>query len=190
MARAKKASPTLEALFFASPEQKVLRILLSEPTTSFSIRAFSSRLKGIRGLGGAEGLMRILKDLEELKLVEFVDNQRGIRLNDENPAVLVMKTFAALCDLEGLKSLLEPISTKGLLLGSRALGRARSDSTYELMVVTGAPDEARRIAGSHPLGKLIELSTLTADAFGNVERQDPKLASRLSRGIVVWGSTW
>ena len=68
MARAKKAAATLDGLFFATPEQKVLRVLLNEPTTTFSLRIFASKLKGIRGLGGTEGLMSVLKELEELNL--------------------------------------------------------------------------------------------------------------------------
>ena len=57
MARVRKPQPTLEAIIFATPEQKVLRLLLSEPTTSFTPRVISSKLTGVRGLGGGEGLV-------------------------------------------------------------------------------------------------------------------------------------
>ena len=190
MARAKKAAATLDGLFFATPEQKVLRVLLNEPTTTFSLRIFASKLKGIRGLGGTEGLMAVLKELEELNLVEFVDNQRSIRLNGDNPSALVLKTYAALCDLEGLKLLLEPIAPRGVLVGDRAAGRARSEGTYELVVVTQQGEDAKRIAGSHPLGKFIEVTAVTPDVFSDVGRKDSKLAARLEHGVVVWGPTW
>src|SRR5271168_2913488 len=112
MARVRKPQPTLESIVFATPEQKVLRLLLSEPTTSFTPRVISSKLKGVRGLGGAEGLARILNDLQALGLVDFVDNHRAVRLQDDNSFVQIMKTVAAVSDVETLKKLLEPVSTK------------------------------------------------------------------------------
>ncbi len=190
MARARKTQPSLETLFFSTPEQKVMRFMLSEPTTSFSIRVISSKLKGIRGLGGADGITKILNELQALGLVDFVDNHRAVRIRDENPGVQVMKTFVALCDLEGLRSLLEPVSSKGILFGARASGRARSDSEYDLFVVSETPEEVKKITSRHPLSKLIVLTASTPEVFNNIERQDPTLANKLSRGIVVWGANW
>src|ERR1700722_2487227 len=120
MARAKKTQPTLDTLLFNTPEQKVLRMLLAEPTTSFTPRTISSKLKGVRGLGGAEGINRILGELQELGLVDFVDNSRAVRLQDDSTIAQLLKTFSAICDLENLKTLLLPASSKGILYGSRA----------------------------------------------------------------------
>ena len=47
MARAKKPLPTLDGLLFVTPEQKLLRFLISEPTTAFTPRTLSSKLKGV-----------------------------------------------------------------------------------------------------------------------------------------------
>lgn len=190
MARVRKPQPTLEALFFNTPEQKVMRLLLGEPTTSFTPRVISSKLKGVRGLGGAEGIMRILTDLQVLGLVDFVDNQRAVRLQDENSSVHLLKTFGAICDLENLKQLLEPISTRGILFGSRATGRARSDSDYDLFVVSDRPDEVKRIAGSHPLGKSLEVIAWTPDEFDEMGKTDGALKEKIEAGIVLWGPTW
>ena len=101
-----------------------------------------------------------------------------------------LKRFAAICDLENLRKLLEPVSTKGILFGSRATGKARSDSDYDLFVVTETPNEVRQIAGSHPLGKNIEIVAWTPEKFSEIEKQDPKLASKLEAGIILWGSSW
>src|SRR5437879_807821 len=114
MARVKKSQPTLDSIFFSTPEQKVMRLLLSEPTTAFTPRVISSKLKGVRGLGGMEGLMKILNELQELGLVDFVDNHRAVRLHDDSTCVQLLKRFGALCDLESLRLLLEPISSKGI----------------------------------------------------------------------------
>ena len=190
MARVRKPQPTLDSLFFSTPEQKVMRLLLSEPTTSFTPRVISSKLKGVRGLGGAEGILRVLATLEELALVDFVDNRRAVRLCDDNPTVHLLKRFSAICDLEGLRKLLEPLSSKGILFGSRATGRARSDSDYDLFVVTDAPEQIRDIAGSHPLGKAIEIVAFSSDGYGELDHQDPRLARKLEQGVVLWGSTW
>jgi len=190
MARVKKPTPSLESLLFATPEQKVLRFLLSEPTTTYSTRVISSKLKGIRGLGGAEGIVELLHALEEIKLVEFVDNQRSVRLQDDQLPIQMMKIVAAICDLEGLKSQLEPLSHRGVLFGSRAVGKYRSDSDYDVFVVTEQPEEAKKIARGHPLGKKIELLAWTPNQYDNIEREEPGLAQKLSRGIALWGPSW
>ena len=190
MARVRKISPTLDSVFFSTPEQRVMRLLVSEPTTVFTPRIITSKLKGVRGLGGTEGLMKILTEMETLGLVDFVDNHRAVRLQDGNSTVQMLKRFAAICDLESLRKLLEPISIKGILFGSRATGRARSDSDYDVFVVTEALSEAKDIAGSHPLGKSIEIIAWTPEMFSEIEDKDPKLSAKLQQGVVLWGSTW
>ncbi len=187
MARVRKVEPTLEALFFSTPEQKVLRYLLSEPTTSFTPRILSSKLKGVRGLGGAEGLNRILLDLETLGLVEFLDNRRSVRIQEDHPSLCILKTFSAMCDLEGLRKQLEPVSSKGILFGSRATGLCHSSSDYDLLVVSHTPDEVKNITSRHPLGRQIELVACTPDSYIAIDRQNPDLRQRLATGIVLWG---
>ncbi|OFZ20615.1 MAG: hypothetical protein A2X94_11380 [Bdellovibrionales bacterium GWB1_55_8] len=180
----------MNSVFFSTPEQKVLRLLLSEPTTSFSSRVISSKLKGVRGLGGTDGILRILGELEIAGLVDFVDNRRSVRLRDDCSPVRVLKTFLAICDLEGLKALLEPLSSKGILFGSRASGTSRSDSDYDMFVVSDQPEEIRKVVSRHPLGKMIELLVWTPDDYEKIEERDGALVQKLSRGIVLWGSSW
>ena len=190
MARVRKAQPTLESVFFSTPEQKVMRLLVSESTTAFSSRVISSKLKGVRGLGGAEGIARILANLQSLGLVDFVDNHRAVRVQDDNTFVQIMKTVSAICDLESLRKLLEPVSSKGILFGSRATGRARSDSDYDLFIVTDTPEEVSKIAARHPLGKALELVVWTPEQYSDLEEKDVTLAGKLSQGFVLWGSSW
>jgi predicted nucleotidyltransferase len=190
MARIRKPQPTLDSVFFSSPEQKVMRLLLGEPTTAFTPRVISSKLKGVRGLGGAEGIQRVLNDLQQLGLVDFVDNHRAVRLQDDNTTVKIMKTFAAICDIETLRKLIEPVSSKGVLFGSRATGRSRSDSDYDLFVVSDQPDEVKKVAARHPLGKLLELIVWTPEQYNEIETSDVTLAQKLTLGIVLWGSSW
>jgi hypothetical protein len=190
MARVKKPAPTLDSILFATPEQRVLRLLLSEPTTSFSIRVISSKLKGIRGLGGAEGIMEVLERLQELGFVDFLDNRRAVKLQDENTTVGILKTVGAICDIEGLKRLLEPLSSKGILFGSRSNGRARSDSNYDLFVVTDQPDECLQIGRGYPLGKAIEITAWTPEQYVQIGSRDSALQHKLNNGIMLWGSSW
>lgn len=190
MARVKKPKPTLDFIFFNSPEQRVIRFLLSEPTSTFIPRVISSRLKGVRGLGGAEGITRILLEFQEMGLVDFVDNNRAVRLRDDHPVMQLMKTVLALCDLEGLKALLEPISKRGILFGSRATGKARSDSDYDLFVVTDIPEEVKKVTARHPIGKQVELVTWTSDDFHDIHQKDSELAQKISNGIVMWETSW
>ena len=190
MARSRKTPITLDTVFFSTPEQRVIRFLLSEPTTSYTIRVLGSKLKGVRGLGGSDGIMKILDELKELGLVEYLDNNRSVRLHDEGPAVQLLKSFVALSDLENLRKMLEPISSKAILFGSRALGRARSDSDYDVFVVSDAPEEVKKAARGYPLPNPVELVVWTPEQFADIDDSDPNFAEKLARGIVLWGSSW
>jgi hypothetical protein len=190
MVRVRKPQLTLETLLFSTPEQKVLRFLLSEPTTVFTPRVISSKLKGVRGLGGVDGINSILSALQELGLVDFVDNNRAIRLRDDNPIAQKLKVTSAICDLEGLKASLEPVTSKGVLFGSRAEGKAPSDGEYDLFVVTANKEEATRIAQQHPLGKVIRLTARTQEECDDLTHNEKDLANQLDEGIVLWGASW
>jgi len=167
-----------------------MRLLLSEPTTSFTIRAISSKLKGVRGLGGVEGITEVLNKLSELGLVDFVDNRRSVRVHDECTSVRVLKSFSAICDLESLREQLEPISTKAILFGNRATGRAHSDSEYNLFVVSDRAEEVKQIASQHPLGKLIVTEVQTPELYDEIDARDGALALKLQGGLVLWSSRW
>lgn len=185
-----KQKPLLEAFFFASPEQKLLRFLLSESTTVFSPRVLSSRLKGIRGLGGTDGILEILQQLHEFGIVQFHNNNREISICNDHLVVQMMKTFSAVCDLDGIVSLVQPLSTKGVLYGSRATGKARTDSNYNLLVLSDSPEEIKKIITRHPLGRRIELVVCEPDKYPDFERKNPGIAQAVDSGIVMWGSSW
>ena len=190
MARVKKMHPTLDSLFFSTPQQKVIRLLLSEPTTAFAPRVICSKLKGVRGLGGTEGLNKILLDLQALGLIDFVNNHRAVRVQDDSTTVQVLTTFAAICDLENLKVLLQPLSSKGVLFGNRAAGKSHSDRDYDLFVVSETPEEVKRAASRHPIGRAVEILVWSPELYGEMRQQDPTLFQKISEGIVLWGSTW
>ncbi len=192
MARVRKTPVTLDWLCFSTPEQKVMKLLISEPTTVFNFRSISSKLKGVRGLGGGEGILKILLELEELGFVDFLDNQRAVRLRDGNAVVKMLKKFVSVCDLENLTRILEPITQRGILFGLRALGESNSESEYELcVVVNDAEKEAlvRQTVSGHPLGKLVLLTVVLADDFDSIEKKNPSLAKRLVGSIVLWANS-
>lgn len=190
MARTNKPTISLDSIFFVTPEQKLLRFLMTEPTTAFTPRVLSSKLKGVRGLGGVDGITKILKSLQELGLVIFLNNNREVCLQNDHPAIQLMKTFCAISDLEGLKQMIEPMSSKGILFGSRANGRSRSDSNYNLLVVSETPEEIKKITSRHPLGKKLEPMVLTPDEHADVEGKNKDLSRHLDLGITLWGSSW
>jgi len=190
MARTKKTKVTVDTIFFVTPEQKLIRFLLTEPTTVFTPRVLSSKLKGVRGLGGIDGITRILKDLSEVGMINYLNNNQAVCLHNDNTYIQALKALSALCDLEGIKELLEPISSTGILFGSRANGRARSDSNYDIFIVSQTPEEVRKVVTRHPLGKRIELTVSGPDDYTRMDRRDPGLAQRLSEGVVMWGSSW
>lgn len=188
--RKSKVKLSLESLLFVTPEQKLLRFLVSQPTTEFTPRVLSSKLKGVRGLGGADGINRILRQFEELGLVQFMNNNRSVRAQDDHKAVRLLKIVSAVCDLEGLQALIEPFSSRGILFGNRATGKCNSDSLYDLFVVSDQPKEIERIVSGHPLRKQIELLVWEPDDYIQVEKKSPELAVQLEHGIVMWGPTW
>lgn len=188
--RKSKTKPTLESVLFSTPEQKLLRFLLSEPTTAFTPRVLSSRLKGVRGLGGVEGIMKILKNLHEIGLVQFVNNNREVCIENDAWVIQLMKTMSAICDLEGLKDLLQPHSTHGILFGSRAKGRSTSDSDYNLLIVSNVPSDVENIVTKHPLGKKVSLVVKSSEEYLQLPKRDQELSDRLEQGITMWGSNW
>ncbi len=187
-ARKSKQKPSLDSILFSSAEQRLLRFLLTEPTTAFSPRVLSSKLKGVRGLGGADGIIKILHQLEEVGLVQFVNNGREAKLQNDNMAVQILKTISAVCDLEGLAQQLRDLSKKGILFGAQAEGLADSDSAYEIYVVSEAPEDVRRVVSKHPLGKRIEVTSVEVDEYVQISRTSPGLATQLDNGLVLWGS--
>lgn len=185
MAASKVKKPetvTLDDLLFSTPEQKLLRLLLLESTTVFPLRQLGNRLKGVRGVGGPEGLKQMLQKLHAAGLIDWVDHDRAIRLRDDEGRVEVLKTMAAVCELETLRQMLEPICSRGFLVGARAEGKGSTDSDYEVAVVTEQPDEAVRIARGHPLGKKISITALASDDYRDE-------IQRHSRYVILWGSS-
>jgi predicted nucleotidyltransferase len=190
MARVRKPEPTLECLLFVTPEQKVLRLLLSEPTTSFTSRVISSKLKGVRGLGGGEGIQKILEMLGQLGFAVFLDNGRSVRLNDDHTSVQALKKITAICDLENLKEIIKAISKRGILVGSRASGTFTSDSDYDLVIVSSDSADVRRAVDGHPLGKLLDVTILLPEQYSELEAKNNELFRRIEAGIHLWGPAW
>jgi predicted nucleotidyltransferase len=189
MARVKDL-PSMESVLFATPEQKILRFLMAEPTTSFTPRVISSKLKGVRGLGGLEGITATLETLHGLGWVDYVDNKRAVRLHAENGVVETAKRLAAVCELESLCALLGEVASRGILFGSRASGRYRSDSDFDLFIVSDRPEEVRRIVESHPLvaaqGKVVETVIWPSERYPALESEDPRLHQKLLAGVTLW----
>jgi hypothetical protein len=183
MARSAKLPASWDSVFFNTPEQKVLRFLLGSPDSSYSLRVLVSKLKGVRGLGGLQGLEKILVQLEEIGVVNFIDNRRGIRVQDEHPAVSIGRRLWALCEVEGLHKQLQEICSKGII--TEAL-----PGEIRLYVVTDKSEEAKQFIEQSPVGKSISLTTQTRDEFESVAKRDPKLHSQIINGVLVWGSSW
>ncbi len=183
MARATKTPATWDSIFFSTPEQKVLRYLLSSRDTTYTLRVLVSKLKGVRGLGGIQGLEKILTELEEAGLIHFIDNRRAIRISDEHAGNQVFRRLWGLCELESLYQQLQAISSKGVLLGT-------TPGEISLYVVTEQPEEVRKLTEQHPMGKLALLTMQTRDQFDSVPKKDPKLWANLNQGVLIWGSSW
>ena len=190
MAKARKVDPMFDSLLFNTPIQRVLKMLLTESTTAYTIRVLTSKVKGVRGVGGGEGLTEILADLETLGVVEFINNRREVRLVNEHYLVPHLKRLSAICDLEGIRQLVEPMSRRGVLFGSRASGRSRTDSDYDLFVVTDRADEVRRTVEQHPMGRKVEVVAWSEADFDGIEQKDPALARKLEAGVPLWGPMW
>lgn len=183
MARATKTPATWDSIFFNTPEQKVLRYLLSSRDTSYSLRVLVSKLKGVRGLGGIQGLEKILVSLEEAGLVSFIDNRRGIRIQDEHGANMIGRTLWGICEIESLHLQLKEFSSKGVLLGA-------NPGEILLYVVSEQPDDIRRITEQHPMGKLVSLTIHPRNEFEALAKRDAKMHAQVTQGTLVWGSSW
>jgi len=168
----------------------VLKLLLTESTTAFTLRVLTSKVKTVRGVGGSEGLTEILAELEALGVVEFINNRREVRLVNEHYLVPHLKRLSAICDLEGIRQIIEPICRRGILFGSRASGRSRTDSDYDLFVVTDRSEDVCRMVEQHPMGKKVEVIAWSESDFDAIEQKDAGLARKLESGIQLWGPMW
>jgi len=178
----KPETSSLEELLFSTAEQKLIRLLLTESTTTFPLRQLSNRLKGVRGVGGPEGLKQMLQKLTSVGMIDWVDHDRAIRLRDDEGRIELLKVLSSVCDLESLRESLESLCPRGFLVGARAEGRGTTDSDYEVAVICEQPDEAVRIARGHPLGKRIILHILSSDDYRDE-------IQKFSRYVVLWGSS-
>lgn len=190
MSRVKKPKPTLDSIFFVTLEQRLVRFLMTESSTSFTHRVLASKLKGVRGLGGAEGIQKILQDLSDLGFIQFIDNNRAIVVNNDHPTIKMLKKFSTVCDLEGLVDLLSPIAFKIILHGSRAKGKDRSDSDYNLFIVSDEKEQATEFVTKHPLGKRMQFLIWARDDYTLIEKKDSDLSKKLTGGILLWGPDW
>lgn len=181
--KATKTPSSWDALYFCTPELKVLKYLVSSKETSYSLRVLVSKLKGVRGLGGIAGLEKVLESLEDAGMVTFIDNRRGVRLQDEHPTVSVTRRLWAMCDLEGLCQQLQACSSKGVLIQA-------IPGDIHLYVVTDQPDECKKFSDQYPIGKMINLQTQTRDQFDHLLKQDAKLYHSITQGNLLWGSSW
>jgi hypothetical protein len=178
----KPENSTLDELLFSTAEQKLMRLLLTESTTVFPLRQLANRLKGVRGVGGPEGLKQMLQKLSAVGFIDWVDHERAIRLRDDEGRVELMKIVSGVCDLESLRQSLEPLCSRGYLVGARVEGRGTTDSDYEIAVVSEQQEEVRRIARGHPLGKKIKVHFLDDDDYRDEIQKFP-------RYVTLWGSS-
>jgi hypothetical protein len=188
MARLSKSQTSLDSLFFSTPEQKLIRLLLNHPQTSFTPRVICSKLKGVRGLGGAEGVTQILEDFKKLGLVDFISNDRAVRIQDDNPLVRKLQVFATICNFESLTETLRPISNRGILFENKNARVGSLEEGYDLFVVSDNPEEVKKAAGRHPLGRSIELIAWTPELYSEIQTQDQGLFLKISNGIVLWNN--
>mgnify|MGYP003950252357 CR=1 FL=1 len=190
MTKLKNNSFSLEKILFSTPEQKLLRFLLSESTSSFSIRELSSKLKRVRGLGGAEGLKSTLEEFNRLEIVFFLDNGRNVRLNHDHYLICQLKVISSVCNLEGIREVVQPFSAKGILFGSQSTGLSRSDSDYDLFIVSDQKKEVEEAVRGYPFEKKIELIIWTQEEFHNIRDKDEELYHKLEKGFILWGTSW
>ena len=190
MAKVTKPDVSFDMFLFATPEQRVLRFLMSEPTTRFTPRVLVSRLKAVRGLGGMEGLMKTLETLEALGIVEFLDSRRMIRVVDDHPHVQLMKKVYAICECESVRVLVEPVSSRGILFGVHSDGTASTGNEIEILVISESSSEVHKSLAGHPQVKTFLLKCMTEAEFAQLKDTQPVLAQKIYRGTVLWGKSW
>ena len=69
-------------------------------------------------------------------------------------------------------------------------GKSRTDSNYNLLVVSETPEEIKKITSRHPLGKKLEPMVLTPEEFNSAESKNKELSKQVENGITLWGSSW
>lgn len=183
MARVQKPPLSWDALFFHTPHQKVLRFLSSQREATYSLRVLSTKLKAVRGLGGLTGLEEILAELEQAGFVSFIDNGKGIRVQDDHPSLSMLRRLWALSEFEGLFKQLEPMGKRGIVTDA-------APGEVEFLVVSEKGEEIRTTIEQHPSGKLMKPLLITESQWDALSKKDPKLYVKAQQGSQVWGTIW
>ncbi len=161
------------SLLFLSPAQTLVRALISQPTSELRIET--------------EEQVSILRQFEAMGLVSLSKQKGVFRLRNEHPLVCHLKRLVAYCDLSPLIQKLEAFSKAGVLFGSRGRGDYRSDSDYDLFVVSDDPEGVNRQVQAFPLAGKIELVLFSESEFDRINELDPGLMKKLASGFMLWG---
>lgn len=106
-------------------------------------------------------------------------------LNRHLPWVRHLMIADSLLQLQPLVDRLAPLSSRGVLFGSRACGEHASVSDFDVFVV-GIADEVRRAVTRSALAERIQLLVKSSEEWLDLHRTDPPLYESILKGIVLW----
>jgi predicted nucleotidyltransferase len=176
------------AALFSDVQGRVLALLFGQPTRRFQ-GAELIRLVG----SGTGATHRVLHQLVEADLVTVVPvgNQRHYQANERSPVFedlhrLVLKTVAV---AEPLQRALAPLASRiaeAFVFGSVAAGTEHASSDVDLFIVSDDVEYAdlfaRLASAERELGRRIEPTLLTTQAFARRLRASDGFAKRVASG--------
>jgi predicted nucleotidyltransferase len=175
----------LNKIVVATNPQKVLNFLIREPVKQFT----ANEIQAGTGISRA-GINTALRKLANEKLI-VREKKAKIYLysvqTTNQPLIKQLKVMQNLLVLQPMINKLKTACEKIILYGSCARGEDTSASDIDLLIITNAPDDAKKIAGRMGLKKKVQLVFKSPLAFVEMEKKALEYFEELSRGLVLWG---
>jgi DNA-binding transcriptional ArsR family regulator len=175
---AKPGSP-----FLATAEQAVLAFLARHADREFYDRQVADETGLSRGSVNAA-----LRSLARAGLLHA--EQRGrmkfYRASLDDPRVRCLKVLLNVAGLAALVKRLSHQAQRIIMFGSAAEGRDLPSSDIDIMVLTNAPDAARRLLAVRT-GR-VQAVVVTPVGLAEMEQRNPAFTAQVRKGIELWNA--
>ncbi len=179
----RKNEHMFEKMSLSPLAQELLVYLARSPGGEYYIRELAESLPA--SVGGSHAA---LKDLESKGLVRSRKSGRNryYQVNEDNPSIIQFKVFMNIQELQDLLRTLEDLVLKVVLFGSCSRGDDTHDSDIDLLVMTNAQNEARKILGQARInGREVRPIVLSPHEVLELKEKDPALTEEIGKGILL-----
>lgn len=169
---------------FSTPILRVLDFLLQHSEMELSDAEITDQIKGVKRAAVHQALTR-LDNMDVLRRTHR-DRRCYNALNITNPWLIYFKITSNILTLMPLVNQLKDVTSSIVLFGSRADGTNRSDSDFDVVIISADPGSVNRIAKECEFSEKLQLIIKTPMEMLELESNEPVLAAKIRKGIILW----